>query len=344
MPPETERPRQVTLAAFLVIGASVLLVASVFERLGTLRSLESRTAVQRFLSEPPGSNLGIGTETVLEILRTVSMVAAGLATAAAILGYHVLKRNRSARVALTVLAVPLFMCGLVTGGFLASVVAASSAMLWLAPARLWFSGETVPGAEHPVAPVPPPARTDLPPPWPSYGEAPRPAVPPHPVAPGQADLRRPVSVVVACGLTWVCCAFVALVSVLLMAVLAADADGLFAEMHRQNPTLADQGISDSTLETATWITGGVCLVWSLVAAGLAVLTFLRVRWAGIALIVSATVVALLCLAGSLVSPALVVPGVLAAVVGVLLLRPGAHQWFERRPGGPVQGPPAGPWS
>ncbi len=117
------RPRQVTLAASLVMAASVLLVLSVFERLGSLRSLESRTSIQRFLSEPPGSSLGLGTEAVLDIVRTVSMVAAGLATAAAILGYHVLKRNRAARVGLSVLVLPLFLCGLVTGGFLSSVVA-----------------------------------------------------------------------------------------------------------------------------------------------------------------------------------------------------------------------------
>ena len=44
------------------------------------------------------------------------MVAGGCAAAAAILGYHVLQRSRGARIALTVLAVPLFVSGLVTGG------------------------------------------------------------------------------------------------------------------------------------------------------------------------------------------------------------------------------------
>ena len=48
------RPRQVTLSATLVIAGSVLLVLSIFERLGDLRSLETRTDIQRFLSEPPG--------------------------------------------------------------------------------------------------------------------------------------------------------------------------------------------------------------------------------------------------------------------------------------------------
>ena len=39
------------------------------------------------------------------------------------LGWHVLRRNRQARLWLSVLAVPLFLAGLVTGGFLSSMVA-----------------------------------------------------------------------------------------------------------------------------------------------------------------------------------------------------------------------------
>src|SRR4051794_22205787 len=154
MSPETTapRPRQVTFASYLVIASSVLLVLSVFERLAGLRSLESRDAVERFVSQPPGSDLGVGVEAVLDIVRTVSMAAAALGAAAAVLGYYVLQGNRSARVGLTVLAVPLVLCGLVTGGFLASVVAASVAMLWLAPARLWFAGKTAPVAPSPMAP------------------------------------------------------------------------------------------------------------------------------------------------------------------------------------------------
>ena len=350
------RPRQVTLAASLVMAASVLLVLSVFERLGSLRSLESRTSIQRFLSEPPGSSLGLGTEAVLDIVRTVSMVAAGLATAAAILGYHVLKRNRAARVGLSVLVLPLFLCGLVTGGFLSSVVAASVAMLWLAPARHWFSGEAPPVAPGPAPPYPPradadrptptvtpgPPAADQPPPWPSYG-APAPWAGPAQTA-GRQRAPRPTPLVVACVVTWACCALTALVAVLLVAVLAFDADGLFAEMHRQNPTLADQGISDATLESATWVSGVVCLLWSLVSGALAVGAFRRVRWAVVALIVSAGLVAVLCLGGSLLSPVLVVPGVLAALVGVLLLQPAVHRWLDRGRDAPAAQRPRNPWA
>jgi hypothetical protein len=136
-------------------------------------------------------------------------------------------------------------------------------------------------------------------------------------------------VVAACVVTWVCCAFTALLAVLLVGVLAADADALFAEMHRQNPDLANQGVTDATLQSATWATAIVCLVWAAVSGVLAVLAFNRMRWAAIALIVSAGVVALFCLAGSLISPPLALPGVLAAATAGLLLQPSAQRWLSR---------------
>ena len=122
----TPRPRQVTLVGWLTMVGSVAVVALVFDRLAGLNSLETRQAVEKFLAEPPGSDLGVGVDGVLSVIRTLSMVAAGCATAAAILGYQVLRRSRSARLALTVLAVPLFVAGMVTGGFVSSLVAASA--------------------------------------------------------------------------------------------------------------------------------------------------------------------------------------------------------------------------
>jgi hypothetical protein len=238
--PESEklpRPRQVTLAAALVMGASGMLVVSVFERLGDLRSIESRLAIEEFINQPPGSDLGLDLESVLDILYVVSMVAAGLATAAAILGFHVLKRNRSARIGLSVLALPLFLCGLVTGGVLASVVAASVAMLWLSPSRQWFAGTTPepvpsnpsnPSTPTTPAPAPPPVPTapPLPPPGPSAAQQPPPSwpayaatQPPPWVPPAAPPPRRPTAVAAACAITWACCALAALMSVLLVGVL-----------------------------------------------------------------------------------------------------------------------------
>jgi len=347
--PESEklpRPRQVTLAAALVMGASGMLVVSVFERLGDLRSIESRLAIEEFINRPPGSDLGLDLESVLDLLYVVSMVAAGLATAAAILGFHVLKRNRSARLGLSVLAVPLFLCGLVTGGFLASVVAASVAMLWLSPARHWFAGTTpepVPSsASTPAAaPTPPPTPTPtpppLPPPGPSATQLPPPAWPayaatqPPPWVPAPAPPpRRPTAVAAACAITWACCALAALMSLLLVGVLTADPEGLIAEMHRQNPTLVDQGVSDGALRSASWVTAVVCLVWAVVSGLLAVLAFQRRRRAAIGLVISAAVVGLFCLVGSFLSPPLVIPGLLAAATVALLLQSSAQRWLGRR--------------
>jgi hypothetical protein len=334
----------VTLAASLVMAGSVLLVASVFERLGDLRSLDSRTSIEKFLSEPPGSDLGLGLEAVLDLLRVVAMAGAALATAAAILGYHVLKRNRAARLALAVLAVPLFLTGTAAGGFLATFVAVSIGMLWLPPAREWFTGKTAAASgQAPLAdgsppappsrppwppPLPPQEVSSGPPPWEGYGEARPWTPPPGGVAPSR-PAQRPRAVVVACVITWVCCALASMVGVLLLAVLAVDTDGLFTELHRQNPQLG-QDVSDATLETVTWVTAIVCLVWSLASSGLAVLAFRRVRWAAYGLIVSAALVAVLCLAGSLASPVLVLPGVLAATAAGLLLQTRSHHWFAGR--------------
>ena len=167
-----ERPRQVTMAAWMIIAGSVLVVGAVFEKVSTLHQLETQDAIRRFLSQPPADGFGLDLESAITLVRTLSMVAAGCAAAAAILGYHVLKRNRGARIGLTVLALPLFISGFVIGGFLSSLVAVAAVMLWMAPARDWFDG---------VAPSPrdqsdPQGRPEWPPPLPT----PPPASSPRP--------------------------------------------------------------------------------------------------------------------------------------------------------------------
>ena len=63
---------------------------------------------------------------------------------------------KGARVALSVLAVPLFVTGLVSGGIGSAVVTAAIVMLWFQPARDWFDGITRAPAPKPLAsPTPP---------------------------------------------------------------------------------------------------------------------------------------------------------------------------------------------
>jgi hypothetical protein len=320
--PTRTRPRQVTLAAWMIMVGSVVVVAMVFDRIAGLHTMETRESIEKFLAEPPGDDLGVGVQGVISLLRTLSMVAAGCATAAAILGYQVLRRSRSARLALTVLAVPLLLTGLVTGGFVSSVVAASAAMLWLQPARDWFNGVSRPAA------APAATRSVAPPPM----SAPVPGVPPvaWPAAPTSAPRARPVAVVWACVLTWVFGALTALAMSASAIAIAVDPDLLLDEVHRQNPDLREQGISDALLTAATYVMAGFIVVWCLAAIVVAVLVWRRVGWARIVLLVSASACVGLSLLGSVLGAFLLIFPLVAGVATVaLLVRTDARPWFDR---------------
>ena len=132
-PAALERPRQVTLAAWMIIGGSVLVVVAVFEQVATLHRLETRRPSSSSLSEPPVDGLGLGLESALTIMRTVSMVAAGCAAAAAILGFHVLRRNRGARLGADACSpCPLFLSGVVSAASCPRWSRRRRCMLWLA--------------------------------------------------------------------------------------------------------------------------------------------------------------------------------------------------------------------
>lgn len=339
------RPRQVTLAAWLIIIGSVMVVALVFDRLMGLHTLETQESVESFLSEPPGSDLDLGVDGVLTIIRTLSMVAAGCATAAAILGYQVLRRSRSARLALTVLAVPLFLTGMVTDGFVPAVVAASAAMLWLQPSRDWFRDgpsslgtSSTPGSAGSAGPAPAPrpdpapsapsSRTPAPPVAPAAQVTAAPPAYPTQVARASA---RPPAVVWACVLTWICSGLTAAGAVLSGVVFALNPDYLLDEVHRQSPDLADQGVTDTVLMATTYAMLGFVVLWCLAAAVLALLTFRGVGWARVVLIVSASIAGAVSLLGSAMGGFLLVLTLIGAVVTVVLLaRPEARPWFERR--------------
>ncbi|MBZ5738309.1 hypothetical protein [Nocardioides mangrovi] len=332
------RPRQVTLAAWLIMGGSIAVVLLVFDRLTGLQTLETRESVESFLSEPPGSDLGVGVDGVLSVIRTLGMVAAGCATAAAILGYQVLRRSRSARLAVTVLAVPLFVAGMVTGGFVPALVAASALMLWLQPARDWFS-DNPPVREAPAPPVAPPMPS-VPPAFraPPPGAQP-PAPPSHPGlpprvwpapyagTPGDASAPRPSAVVWSCVLTWICTGVTAAGAGISALAFALEPDLILDEARRQSPELADRGITDTMLMTTTYVMLGFVVAWCLAAATLAVLTFRRIGWARIVLVVSASVTIAVSLLGTAMGGFLLVLPLLASVVTVaFLLRPDVRDY------------------
>ena len=261
------------MAGWMIMGGSVLVVATVFETITSLNTLETREAVSQFLSEPPGEGLGLDVSGALLVLRTVSMVAAGCAAVAAVLGFHVLRRNRSARLGVTVVAIPLFFTGMVTGGFLSSVVAASALLLWLEPARNWFDGvpakrvfgasrrrlaaahASVSRATALTSALPEQAPATAPRSQQGFGTAAAPSA----VESGRPE-RRPAAVMWACVLTWVLSGTAAVMMALSALVIALQPDLVFEELRRQNPELGDQGLTDRAVQVATYVTAGVTVV------------------------------------------------------------------------------------
>jgi len=316
------RPRQVTLAAVMIIVGSVVVVAMVFDQVAGLHTLETRNAIEKFLAEPPGADLGIGTDAVLGLPRTVAMVAAGCATAAAILGYQVLRRSRSARLALTVIAVPLFLTGMVTGGFVSSVVAASAAMLWLQPARDWFDGTTRPSAAAAAT------ASVFATPAPRPGPAPASVV----ARPAPDAASRPGAVVVACVITWIACGVAAVGMVLTSVLLVLQPHVLLDEVHRQNPDLAAQGVSDRMLVGLTHAMIAGIVLWCLAAMVLGFLAFRGTDWARVLLVISAAASAGLSLLGLAAGAFLLALTLAASLVTIgLLVRRDVRPWFRQRP-------------
>lgn len=143
------------MAGWVTIIGSVLVVLSVFAQISTLQSLDTRRSIEQLLSEPPADGLGLEVDTALTLIRVLAMVTGACAAATAILGWQVMQRSRPARLVLSVLAVPLFLAGFVTGGFTSSLVAAAAVVLWLQPARAWVNGDPVPERYlRPPAPQP----------------------------------------------------------------------------------------------------------------------------------------------------------------------------------------------
>ncbi len=336
------RPPQVTLAGWLVVAGSVVVVLMAFDQVSTLRSLENREAVEEYLSKPPGNSLGLGVQGALTLMRITAMVAAACAAASAILGWQVLQRSKGARVALSLLAVPLFVSGLIGGGVVSAIVVAAIVMLWFQPARDWFDGI----ARAPI-PRPEPTRDlpthDLPTHDPPLTrdpllDLPPPTSPPlHPTPYAAAPVamalvpsvaRRPLPVVWACVLTWLFSAAAFVLLAITLAVMLGAPQTLIDEVYRQNPDIADQGVSDAVLRTTVYVTCAVGMTWSAGAVALAVLAWRRVRWAATGLLVSAGAAGCLCLLVVVGSFVLLLPLIACGATVAFLLRPEARLWFR----------------
>ncbi len=321
------RPPQVAIAGWLVVAGSVIVVLMAFSRVADLRSLETKEAIEAYLASPPGDSLGLTVSGAQTILRIASMVAAACAATTAILGWQVLQRSKGARLALSLLAAPLFVTGFVGGGFASAVVTAAIVMLWFQPARDWFDGITRAAPERPAPRSWPPEPSATSTPGSTGSPAghsplldlPPPSGPPLYAAPYAAGSTRstadrPVPVVWACAIVWASTAVVFLMFSAVLVELLVAPETLREEMRRQNPDLT---MSDSDLTRLLVVVSVVLVVWSAVAAVLTLLVWRRVAWAALALSVSA---ALACLA--------LVPIVAGIATVVLLQRPDSRAWLS----------------
>ncbi|MDQ6523197.1 hypothetical protein RB608_06280 [Nocardioides sp. LHD-245] len=359
MSDEQPRPGQATLAGALIIGGSVFVVLAAWQRVSTLHTLEVQEELQRILTEPMTGDLGLSVDALATLIRVLCLIGAGAATASTILGIQVFKRSASARIALTALSPLLFVGGLATAGFLAPMVLAGIALLWLQPTRDWYAGRPwiqryeerraarLAGVRPPSTPQQPAAPPADPPttpaasgwPAPPAPTAPQPGAPvlaaPAPLPPGghRAVRRgvRPRALVAACSLTWLTAGLVVVVLAVLAAVLPSQSEELYAEMQRQQPQMLEESqLGEQDLVAILYVLIAGLVVWTLAAAALAGLALVGQNWARIALAVSAATATLLSLALALSAWPLVM--LVAAMAGTvwLLVRPEVGRWYAGR--------------
>jgi len=336
------RPPHTSMAAGFVIGGSAAIVVSIAGQLSALHSLETQQQLTTFLSQPPGSGLGLDIEGALELFRVVLMVVAACCTAAVVLGVEVLRRNRGARLGLTVLALPIFLGGFVAGGFLTALVTASIVLLWVGPSAVWLHDgrptsnrgfldrPRLPEPEEPSRPEPVrPSGPTLP----SFHQPPAPS----PAArqlfvdqppPAQEASHRPDAVVWACVLVWAFCGLAVVLMSASVALLAGNPDLVLDQLQQREEQIA--GGDTDLLLRATYVTAAVVALWSLVAALFAVLAFRRSPGGRTGVVVSAGVAGMVCLVGVFTSVVMILPAAGALATVALLSRPEVRAWYAHR--------------
>ncbi|WP_067441296.1 hypothetical protein [Nocardioides jensenii] len=330
------RPPQVTMAGWMTVGASIFMLVNVFTYVSQLRTIDNREAVADTLSRDPLKGMGIDLEQALSMLHGAALVAGACAAATAILGWFALQRNRQARVALSVLVLPLFFSGLIASPFLSSMIAVSVILLWARPARDWFNGITPEPPARRTTPVatPTPPAPDEPRSFEGFGDTPdgqagqvataarRPAT----TSTGPVT-DRPTEVLQACVVTWVMSALVVLGMGTVAVGLLVMPDVL-TEIYESDSRFAESEISVDQLKVASVILAVMFSLWAIGAMVLAGFAYRGQNWARIVLIISASVAGLMSLALVISSPLLLVVAATCAATVLLLCRRRTVEWFK----------------
>jgi hypothetical protein len=361
--PTQQRPPQVTLAVGIIIFASVMVLATATQMVVTLNSLETQQAIREFLAEPPFSSLGLDVAGASALLRITCLVAAACACATGILGWYARLPDRSARLGLSLFAVPVFVAGLPAGGLAGSFVAAGAAMLWLVPAREWFatgrwtppspapakepgrrtplgglggrSGQAGQGLRPPSGPTtPPPATRPFGEHRPPASHAPAEQRPTSSqVAPDawqhpQLLHARPGAMVAAFVITVVTAGGLLALSLLWIAMAALSPEFLRTVLEQQQPDMFDDGLAFQQVRETVLAYAGAFTVWCLVALVLAGFAMARRDWARRGLMVIAAFSAGGCLVFVLTTALVVIPAAAALATVVCLRRVEVRRWFS----------------
>lgn len=343
------RPGQATLAGWLIVLGSLFTVVTAWDQIAGLRSLDTRERVEEVLAQPPLAGSGIGLDNVLDLMHVMALVTGAIAAAAVILGWHVLQRNKQARLALTVIAAPLFFAGMFGGGFWSTLAAVAVVLLWMSPTRDWFDGvsptkrealdNSDPDQKSYVAPTPPETPTDTtststitgparlseqqPPPW--TGAIAQPAK--------AAPARRPGAVMAAAVLTWIGSGFTALMMLASAVTATANPDLILDQVRKQaenDPAMREAvGLYTTDIIVASaWIMAVLVALVCVAAGVFAVFALRRHSWARVALMISAGISALSLLLFALAFPPAVILFGAAVATFSFLLRPEVAAWFR----------------
>lgn len=350
--PTEQRPPQVTLAAGIIMFASLMVLLTAWDRVATLGSLETQQAIRDLLAEPPFASLGLDVAGASQLLRISCLVAAACACATLILGWYVLKPDRSARLGLTLFAVPVFVTGLPAGGLSGSFVAAGAAMLWLVPAREWFATGrwTPPAPDKGAGDAGPLARTPLgrlggqsgrdatppsmPPTTPApsarpFGEQRQPIAYDQRVSQRQQLLHeRPAAMITAFVITVVTAGGLLALSLMWVAIAGLSPEFLRTVLEQQQPEMFDDGLTLQQVRETVFAYAGAFIVWCVVALVLAGFAMARRDWARRGLMVIAAFSAGGCLVLAPTTLLVLVPAVAAVATVVCLQRGEVRRWFS----------------
>lgn len=336
------RPPQVTLFGWLVIVSGVLVVFSAWEAIGSIGSLTTTETLQTMREEPPLR--GMGLESMREAYRISAIVAAAAAGGAVVFAVHAMKRDRAARVALSVLAVPVVLAGFVMGGMASTLLAVAAMMMWFQPSRDWFNGKDYvppePREAEPREQVAPRASAG---PWapPSADQRHLDGSTPAGLPPGEGSPAvagpRPAALLRACLLAGFFSAMTLALALMALTALLGDSAQMLDELRRQDPALVDQGVTEQQLLTLIGAVLGLLALWCL---GVLVLVFRAMRgaeWARLTLLVAAAASGLFALVGVAYSLWMIGFAVAAVLTVSLLARRDVAAWCRQRSGRAASG-------